>query len=50
MSVFLFIAGVIAVAGGSLAALYWLVGSTRRQADKQPEHYPAKKQLLSHWR
>jgi len=50
MSVFLFIAGVIAVAGGSLAALYWLIGSTRRQADNQAKRHPAKKQLLSQWR
>ena len=50
MSVFLFIGGVAAVAGGSLAALYYLVGSARRDADKEPQRRPAKKQLLSQWR
>lgn len=50
MSVFLFIGGVAAVAGGSLVALYYLVGPTRRDADKEPKRRPAKKQLLSQWR
>jgi len=50
MDVFLFIGGVTAVAGGSLAALYYLVGSTRRDAETKPKRRPAKKQLLSQWR
>lgn len=50
MSVFLFIGGVTVVAGGTLAALYYLVGSARRDADKEPKRRPAKKQLLSQWR
>jgi len=50
MGVFLFIVGVTAVAGGTLAALYYLVGSARRDADKKPKRRPAKKQLLSQWR
>jgi len=49
MDVFLFIGGVTAVAGGSLAALYYLVGSTRC-AHKEPKRGRAKKQLLSQWR
>jgi len=48
--VFLFIAGVITVAGGILAVLYYLVGSTRRGAHKEPKRRRAKKQLLSQWR
>jgi hypothetical protein len=50
MDVFLFIGGVTAVAGGSLAALYYLVGSTRCRAHKEPKRGRAKKQLLSQWR
>jgi hypothetical protein len=50
MSVFLFIGGVTAVAGGILAVLYYLVGSTRRDADKKPKRRRAKRQLLSQWR
>lgn len=50
MSVFLFIGGVTAVAGGSMAVLYYLVGSALRKADKEPKRRPAKKQLLSQWR
>jgi len=47
MSVFLFIGGVTAVAGGTLAALYYLVGPARRDADKERQRRPPKKQLLS---
>ena len=50
MDVFLFIGGVTAVAGGSLAALYYLVGSNPRDGDKEPKRRPAKKHLLSQWR
>jgi len=50
MNVLLFIGGVTAVAGGSLAALYYLVGSAPREADKEPKRRPPKKQLLSQWR
>ena len=50
MDVFLFIAGVIAVAGGTLAVLYYLVGSARRDPDKASKRRPAKKQMLSQWR
>jgi len=50
MSVFLFIGGVTAVAGGTLAALYYLVGPARRDADKERQRRPPKKQLLSQWR
>ena len=50
MAVFLFIGGVIAVAGGSLAALYYLVGSAPRESDKESKRRPVKKQLMSQWR
>jgi hypothetical protein len=50
MSVFLFIGGVTAVAGGSLAALYYLVGPSPRADDNEPKRRPLKKQLLSQWR
>lgn len=50
MSVFLFIGGVTAVAGGSLAVLYYLVGSAPKNVDKEPKRHPPKKQLLSQWR
>jgi hypothetical protein len=50
MDVFLFIGGVTALAGGSLAALYYLVGSAPREPDKRSKPRPAKKQPLSQWR
>lgn len=50
MNVLLFIGGVTVVAGGSLAALYYLVGSAPRAPDKEPKRRPPKKQLLSQWR
>ena len=50
MSVFLFIGGVTAVAGGSLAALYYLVGSAPSDSDKEPKRRPIKKHLMSQWR
>ena len=50
MNVFFFIGGVTAVAGGSLAALYYLVGSAPRDFDKGPKRHPVKKHLLSQWR
>ncbi len=50
MSVFLFIGGVTAVAGGSLAVLYYLVGSAPGNSDKEPKRRPVKKHLLSQWR
>ena len=50
MSVFLFIGGVTAVAGGSLAALYYLVGPAPSDSDKEPKRRPVKKHLLSQWR
>jgi hypothetical protein len=50
MGVFLYIGGVTAVAGGCLAALYYLVGSGPRDADREPKRHPRKKQLLSQWR
>jgi hypothetical protein len=50
MGVFLFIGGVTAVAGGSLAALYYLVGSAPRKLDKKPKRRRARKHMLSQWR
>lgn len=50
MGVFLFIGGVIVVAGGILAGLYYLVGPPQHDAAREPERRPAKKQLLSQWR
>ena len=50
MSVFLFIGGVTAVAGGSLAALYCLIGSAPRDSEKESKHHPVKKPLMSQWR
>jgi hypothetical protein len=49
MGVFLFIGGVTAVAGGSLAALYYLVGSAPRSG-KESERRRGKKHMLSQWR
>jgi hypothetical protein len=50
MGVFFFIGGLIVVAGGSLAALYYLVGSSPRQDRNERKRHPAKRHLLSHWR
>lgn len=50
MGVFLFIGGVTAVAGGSLAALYYLVGPPSEERRNKARQHPAKKHLLSHWR
>jgi hypothetical protein len=50
MGAFLFIAGVTAVAGGSLAALYYLVGPPSEARRNKSDQHPAKKHLLSHWR
>lgn len=50
MSVFFFIGGVTAVAGASLAALYYLVGPAPGQGEQEPKHRTVKKQLLSQWR
>jgi len=50
MSVFFFIGGVTAVAGGALAALYHLIGSGSRESDKERKRRPVKKHLLSQWR
>lgn len=50
MGVFFFIAGVTVVAGGSLAALYYLVGPSPRQGRNERKRHLAKRHLLSHWR
>lgn len=50
MGVFLFIGGVTAVAGGSLVALYYLVGPAPHNSDNEPKRRPVKKHLLSQWR
>jgi hypothetical protein len=50
MSVFFFIAGVTAVAGGSLAALYYLLGPPSQDEHDKSKRRPGKKHLLSHWR
>jgi hypothetical protein len=50
MGVFFFIGGVTVVAGGSLAALYYLVGPSSGDGRNEPKHRPAKKHQLSHWR
>ena len=50
MSVFFFIGGVAAVAGGSLAALYYLVGPSSGDGRHEPQHRPAKKHQVSQWR
>lgn len=50
MGMSFFIAGVSAVARGSLMALYLLVGSASGEPDKHPKHTAAKKQPLSQWR
>ena len=50
MGVFLFIGGVTAVAGGSLVALYYLVGSPPQDGGNDAKRRPRKKQLLSQWR
>jgi hypothetical protein len=50
MAVFFFIGGVTAVAGGSLAALYYLVGQRSEGESNKSKRRPAKKHLLSHWR
>jgi hypothetical protein len=50
MGVLFFIGGVTVVAGGSLAALYYLVGSPSEERRNQAKERPAKKPLLSHWR
>jgi hypothetical protein len=50
MGVFFFIGGVTVVAGGSLAALYYLVGPSSREGRDGSKHHPVKKHQLSHWR
>lgn len=50
MGVFLFIGGVTVVAGGSLAALYYLVGPSSGDGRHEPKRRPAKKHQLSQWR
>lgn len=50
MGVFLFIGGVTAVAGGSIAALYYLVGPPSEQRRNKAKERPGKRPLLSHWR
>jgi hypothetical protein len=49
MGVFLFIGGVTAVAGGSLAALYYLVGPAPENEGTRKRR-GARKHLLSQWR
>jgi hypothetical protein len=50
MDVFFFIGGVTVVAGGSLAALYYLVGPSSGDGRHEPKHRPAKKHQMSQWR
>jgi hypothetical protein len=50
MGVFFFIGGVTVVAGGSLAALYYLVGPSSEDSRHEPKHRPIKKHQLSQWR
>jgi hypothetical protein len=50
MDVFFFIGGVAVVAGGSLAALYYLVGRSSGEGRNEPKRRPAKKHQLSQWR
>jgi hypothetical protein len=50
MDVFFFIGGVTVVAGGSLAALYYLVGPSSGEGQNEPKRRPAKKHQLSQWR
>jgi hypothetical protein len=50
MGVFFFIGGVTVVAGGSLAALYYLVGPSPRQDCNKRNRHAAKRHLLSHRR
>jgi hypothetical protein len=50
MGALFFIGGVTVVAGGSLAALYYLVGPSSAECRDESKRRPAKKHQLSHWR
>lgn len=50
MGVFFFIGGVTVVAGGSLVALYYLVGPSSGEGRNEPKRRPAKNPELSQWR